>query len=88
MDLIRTLNSVGKSTFSKYYYNFKNESRDACIVAFTEEYTDKAKATRTSHAKRIFREGMHIAALQLIVNSKRVYKDTIEEARKILESEV
>ena len=54
MDLIRTLNSIGKSTFVKYYYNFKNKSRDACILAFEENYTDKAKNTRVGHAQRIF----------------------------------
>ena len=47
MDLIRTLNSVGKSTFVKYYYNFKNQSRDECILRFDENFTDKAKSTRT-----------------------------------------
>lgn len=40
MDLIRTLNSVGKSTFVKYYYNFKNKSREECISSFSENYTD------------------------------------------------
>ena len=54
MDLIRVLNSVGKSTFVKYYYNFKNLSRDECVSMFEEDYTDKAKSTRTGHAQRIF----------------------------------
>ena len=87
MDLIRTLSNVGKITYVKYYYNFKNESTYACITSFTEDYTDKAKATRTNHAKRIFREGMNIEALQLIINSGRIDKATIDEARKILENE-
>ncbi|MEN6325139.1 MAG: hypothetical protein ABFD18_02865 [Syntrophomonas sp.] len=87
MDLIRTLNSIGKSTFVKYYYNFKNQSRDACIIAFTENYTDKAKSTRTGHAQRIFREGMQKDALQLVINSNRVDDDTIARAHEILKSE-
>ncbi|HHW57744.1 MAG TPA: hypothetical protein GXX15_08795 [Clostridia bacterium] len=87
MDLIRTLNSVGKSTFVKYYYNFKNESREACIAAFTEDYTDKSKSTRTSYAQRIFREGRQKDALQLIINSNRVDDKTIARAREILKSE-
>lgn len=87
MDLIRTLNSVGKSTFVKYYYYFKNESRDVCIAAFSENYTDKAKSTRTGHAHRIFREGMQKDALNLIINSTRVDIETITRAQKILESE-
>ena len=36
MDLIRTLNSVGKSTFVKYYYAFKKKSREECIAMFEE----------------------------------------------------
>jgi len=87
MDLIRTLNSIGKSTFVKYYYYFKNESRNACISAFIENYTDKAKSTRTGHAQRIFREGMQKDALNLIINSTRVDDETITIAQKILESE-
>jgi len=87
LDLMRTLNNVGKSTFVKYYFNFKNESRYACITSFTEDYTDIAKATRTNHAKRIFREGVNLEALQLIINSGRIDKETIDKARKILENE-
>ena len=45
MDLERTLNSVGKSTFVKYYYDFRDKNRDECIKAFHEDYTDKAKST-------------------------------------------
>lgn len=32
MDLVRTLNSVGKFIFVKYYYNFRDKSRDECII--------------------------------------------------------
>lgn len=84
MDLIRTLNSVGKSTFVKYYFNFKNESRDKCILKFDENYTDKAKSTRTGHAQRIFRENKHIEALNIIINSARVDDFTRKKAKEIL----
>ena len=87
MDLIRTLNSVGKSTFVKYYYNFKNKSREECIDLFDENYTDKAKATRTGHAQRIFRENKHIEALELILQSNRVDAYTLKTAREILAQE-
>ena len=60
--------NVGKSTFIKYYYNFKNNSREACIMQFEEPFTDKAKLTRTGHAQRIFREGMNIEALKIFDN--------------------
>lgn len=84
MDLIRVLNSVGKSTFVKYYFNFKNESRDKCILKFDENYTDKAKSTRTGHAQRIFRENKQIEALNIIINSERVDETTRKKAKEIL----
>ena len=88
MDLIRTLNSVGKSTFVKYYYNFKNESRDACILAFEENYTDNAKSTRVGHAQRIFRENKNIEALEIIIASNRVDAETWKKAKEILSKEL
>ena len=87
MDLVRTLNSVGKSTFIKYYYNFKNNSREACIMQFEESFTDKAKLTRTGHAQRIFREGMNIEALKIIVESVRVDVEIRKRAKEILDEE-
>ena len=87
MDLVRTLNSVGKSTFIKYYYNFKNNSREACIMQFEEPFTDKAKLTRTGHAQRIFREGMNIEALKIIVDSVRVDDEMRKRAKEILDEE-
>ncbi|MBR3595738.1 MAG: hypothetical protein IKL47_02005 [Clostridia bacterium] len=87
MDINRVLNSVGKSTFVKYYYCFRDKSRDECIVQIEEDYTDKAKGTRTGHAQRIFREGKHLEALNIIVSSNRVDEDTRLKAREILSHE-
>ena len=84
MDLIRTLNSVGKSTFVKYYYCFKDKSRDECIAQFDEDYTDKAKSTRTGHAQRIFRENKNLEALEIIIKSERVDEVTRKQAKRIL----
>lgn len=87
MDLVRVLNSVGKSTFVKYYYNFKDKSRDECIMLFDEDFTDKAKGTRTGHAQRIFRENKHIEALTIIAGSNRVDDATRKSATEILRAE-
>ena len=87
MDLIRVLNSVGKSTFVKYYYNFKNLSRDECVPMFEEDYTDKAKSTRTGHAQRIFRDNRHMDALEIILKSDRVDYITRSKAKEILAKE-
>lgn len=87
MDLDRVFNSIGKTTFIKYYYNFKNKSRDACIIGFEEDYTDNAKQSRTSSAQRIFREGLQKEALRIIINSK-VEDSVIDRAREILIDEI
>ena len=87
MDLVRVLNSVGKSTFVKYYYNFKDKSRDECIMLFDEFFTDKAKGTRTGHAQRIFRENKHLEALTIIADSNRVDDATRKRATEILRAE-
>ena len=87
MDLVRVLNSVGKSTFVKYYYSFRDKSRDECIMLFDEEFTDKAKSTRTGHAQRIFRENKQIEALSIIADSNRVDDSTRKRATEILRQE-
>ena len=84
MTVERLLNSVGKRTFVKYYNNFKNQSSSYCISHFQEDFTDKAKASKTSHAKTIFREGKEIEALQLIVKSCRVDEDVRLIAKGLL----
>ena len=87
MDLVRVLNSVGKSTFVKYYYNFRDKSRDECIMLFDEDFTDKAKSTRTGHAQRIFRENKHLEALTIIAESNRVDDATRKRAMELLRTE-
>lgn len=87
MDLSRKLDSIGKSKFVKYYFFFKNESSNACISAFTENYTVTSKCSRTSHAKSIFRDGLQKDALLIIINSKRVDDETIARASDILKLE-
>ena len=88
IDLVRVLSSVGKATFVKYYYNFKNKNRNECILGFEEDYTEKAKGTRTGHAQRIFRENKHIEALEIIIASTRVDDLTRKKAREILREEM
>ncbi len=84
MDLNRTLNSIGKSTFVKYYFSFKIMSCEECIAQFEEDYTDKAKRTRTTHAQRIFRENKQLEALDIIIQSNRVDSNTRNRAKEIL----
>jgi FMN phosphatase YigB (HAD superfamily) len=85
IDLDRLLNSIGKATFVKYYYNFKNCSRDYCIGKFEESFTDKAKSSKTGHAQTIFRRNLEKDALIKISKSNRVDANAILNAQKILE---
>ena len=87
MTLERLLNSVGKRTFVKYYYNFRDCSREYCISNFEEPFTEKAKSSRTSHAKAIFNNGGEKDALILISKSKKVEKSVSERATQILLNE-
>lgn len=84
MTVERLLNSVGKRTFIKYYYNFKNTSRDHCICSFEENFTDKAKSSKTGHAKSIFKNGLEKEALIIISKSDRVDDITRQKAKEIL----
>ena len=88
MNLERVLNSVGKAAFVKYYYEFKNKSREECIMLFDEAYTDNAKSTRTGHAQRIFREKKNREALEIIISSKRIDAETQKRAKEILAEEM
>ncbi len=56
--LARLLNSIGKATFVHHFADF-SLSHQEVVGLLPEEYTLKARHTRTSKARRIFREGLH-----------------------------
>ena len=80
----RLLNSIGKATFIKYYHSFRDKSRDYCISNFDEDYTDKAKSSKTGHAQKIFHDGFEKEALIIIAKSNRVDSQTASIANEIL----
>lgn len=84
MTVERLLNSIGKATFIKYYYSFRDKSRDYCISNFEEDYTDKAKSSKTGHAQKIFRDGLEKEALIIIAKSNRVDPHSKSMAKEIL----
>ena len=88
MTLDSVLSGVGKTIFIEHYYDFKNKSREDCIASFMEDFSDKPKRNRTSHAQRIFREGKEKEALKLILSSDKVDVVTQGKAKDILEREM
>lgn len=85
-ELERWLASIGKSTFVKYYDQFRNlrVSDQEMVDRLPQEYTLKSRRTRVSNARRIFRERLEIEALNVIVGSARVDEETGREALKLL----
>ena len=62
--LKRTLNSIGKACFVKYYYLFKDETLTdvylSAIIILKEGYKEAATMTRINSAKRIFKNNMNM----------------------------
>ena len=87
MTIERLLNSIGKAIFIKYYYMFRDECRSYCISNFEENFTEKAKSSRTGHAQMIFRDGLEKEALIIIANSNKVDPHSSAIAKEILTKE-
>jgi hypothetical protein len=85
-DLTRLINSIGKTIFVRYFREFADLrlSNQDVVAILPHEYTVKARNTRTSKARRIFRENLQEAALELILRSERIDPETANHARKLL----
>jgi len=85
-ELDRLLNSVGKKVFVQYYASFGDPRipDSEVIERLTQDYTLKASRTRTSKARRIFREGRQREALQRIADSERTDPEATALARRLL----
>lgn len=78
------LNCIGKECFIKHYWIFKdiNVSNQGVIKQIEDEYTLNSKHTRTSKAKKLFKENNNLEALKIIIKS-RVNSSTIKLAKDI-----
>jgi hypothetical protein len=85
-DLIRLIKSIGQSTFVRYYREFADLSLSNQDVAsmLPLEYTSKSRKSRTSKARRIFREALEEDALILISDSAKVDAETATQAQALL----
>lgn len=82
--LKRTLETVGLSTFVKFYYEFKTDSLTELKQKFRKDksWNKVSDNPKASGGKKVFELGYQIEALKYIIFS-RAKKDTIEEARVI-----
>lgn len=85
-DLENLLRKIGKQVFVDYYFTFKNS--DNPEDSLPDEFTINSKKSRTSTAKKIFRIGKNIEALDNIMNSDRLELSVREKAREIKLKEI
>lgn len=73
-ELNNLLGKIGKRIFVQYFHEFGNPniSNQEMIALLPHEYTFKSRTSRTSKARRIFREGLEEEALSIIAGSDRV----------------
>lgn len=90
--LEKTLKAVGKATFVRFYYDFKDTRISEKEVAEKiHNLSPKARSDqqrfRVPRARHIFCLGQELDALELIIKSRRVDSEAIELAKEILQKE-
>ena len=90
MDLARLLKSVGQKTFVEYYHLFadSNLSSQEVVERLPERFTLKARRSKTSHARRLFADGLEIEALEVIAASTRSGNEGTARAAQGLLSQI
>lgn len=85
-ELPRLLQSVGQSAFVRFFREFADHrlSNQEVAALLPAEYTDKSRNSRTSHARRIIKDGLAIEALELILGSSRADASTTKAAQELL----
>ena len=90
-EMIRKLNSVGKTVFVLYFRLFLEYaegkiSKDKCIDELVEDKVSNynGASIRCSNAKKIFDKKMECDALMTISKSRRLSSEVIQMAKKII----
>lgn len=90
IQVTRSLQSIGKACFVKYFKEFSNvslSSEDLIeLLQTNERYKESGCITRISQARRIIRTGQAKAALIEIIESPRLADETVAMANKLLRS--
>jgi len=86
------LSAIGKKTFIKYYEAFKdlkisNEEMISQLALDPQKYTPTSMTNKTSSARTIFKKGLEIEALQIVLASKADL-ETVEKAKMLLDKEL
>lgn len=86
--LERSLRSIGKKCFVKYYELFRDRtwSKEDLIEHLTtiEGYQESGCITRISQSRRIFDDNREYDALVIVISSNRLSMEVIEKARKLM----
>ncbi|PNH91798.1 hypothetical protein [Vibrio diazotrophicus] len=85
--LDRSLRSIGKECFVKYYELFRDRtwSKEDLIehLMALEGYQESGCITRISQSRRIFDDNRELDALDMVIKSNRLPYEIIEKARKL-----
>jgi hypothetical protein len=86
--LLRTIQSVGKGCFIKYYELFRDSTQSnenlVELLMIEEGYTETASRTRVSHSRRIIQSGRAPEILAEIALSARLDYKIIAKAKELL----
>lgn len=89
--LNRDLISIGKSTFIKYYYDFKKgNDKEGMLKIFKqnkEKWKNSSPSTKANVGIRIFKEGIEENALNLVLSSCGIDKESMIKANEIYSHE-
>ena len=88
INLKKYLESIGKSTFIKYFecfqQNYNTVSNDILFANFANEgWTQSSKNTKASIGKKIFKEGLEFDALEFITSSLGIDERTKIRAKEL-----
>ena len=85
--LDRSLRSIGKTCFVKYFSEFSDlaiTSEDLIDMLMQQEgYTESGCKTRISNSRRIISSGRQDDALAMIIASERVEAEIVDRAREL-----
>lgn len=85
-DLDTMLNKIGKRVFIEYYYIFKADDNPEDKL-INEEFTLNSRRSRSSSARKIFRDGLQLSALTNIIQSPMLDEEILAKAKEVLAAE-